>query len=207
VKDLAFHPRLVDPFYLAFINANILGFPVEEQEAIAGRFRETLPAYTDDLIVKMLRHSWRPAKVAAWVVAARPHQRFLPILAERLQREAAYAEHLCIALAAIGSHKAADILVAYLYALLPPTGYVEGFDEAISPDWALAALGVIDSESGSNRCREFLVPEGPWEQFVASRPLFGAQPSGGLSQARLGRLAGAQSLVPATLRFIRSHLS
>lgn len=206
--DLTFEPDLVEPFYLNFMNANILALPVEEQASIAARFRETLPSYSDDLLVAMLRSSWRPAKVAAWVIAARHDQRFVPALTEWILRAPWHTEHLCIALAALATDEAAVGLVTYLCTLLPPTGAVGAHDESVSPDWAIAGLSFVDSQLGSHRAASFLATGGPWHRFIESRPLlsFGSNPAA-IRDHWVTRLATAQSVLPDAVRFIESHLS
>lgn len=207
VTELAFHPELVAPFCQQFMNANVLALSGDARASLAARFRQALPSYSRDLLATMLRSSWRPAKVAAWVIAVRRDHAMVVTLAECLRKSPAYAEHLCIALAALGSQEAAQALVDYLASMLPPSGNVPGLDEKVSPDWAIAALAESDTHLGTQRAAELLAPDGPWDQFVASRPLLGANASPGLRESWSSRLASAQSLLPQALHFIRTELS
>ena len=155
----------------------------------------------------MLGAGWRPSKVAAWVVAARRDRAFTPALVAELKRAPGYAEHLCIALAALASTETAEGLAGYIRTLLPPAGSVPAVDETVSPDWALAALFQIDAQLGSAHAFEFIRSTGPWDRFVTSRAETGPGASPALAKRWEARLAAAKSALPEALRLLRSHLS
>ncbi len=192
--DYTFHPVLVAPFYLQFMNANVLSMPEDERGRLAAKFRETLPLYSDRDLRYMLRWSWRPAKVAAWVIATRGDRTFIPDLADHLANHV-YVEHICIALAALGGATAAEPLQVYLGSVLPPTGNSDPWEECISPDWALAALEHIDAPSA----RSWLEPAGPWERFLTV-----CDPR--LADPWKSRLEEAGEAIPRVMTFIHEEL-
>ncbi len=192
--DYTFHPILVAPFYLQFMNANVLLMPTHERARLIEQFRETLPLYSSKDLRYMLRSSWRPAKVAAWVIATRGDHAFVADLAEQLAKRD-HVEHICIALATLGGPSASEALHVYLASVLPPGGPSDPWEESISPDWALAALELMDAPSA----RSWLAPTGPWEQFLTA-----CHPR--LVDPWRRRLEAANETIPRAVSFIRQEL-
>lgn len=196
------------PCYLRLMNANIVHDSPEEQARFAVLFKAALPKYRDADLEAMLRSSWRPSKVAAWVVAARRDRSFLPLLAERATESPQHAEHLLIALTVLGGNEGADAVTDYLRQILPPGGTAWPIDEAVRPDDALAALALLDRRLGTDRASEFLNPDGPWDQFVESAAASCPESwRNRVVDAWNDRLEASRRDIPAAVDFIETYLS
>jgi hypothetical protein len=160
-----FHPKLVDPFYLHFMNGNIVADPFAGQrDAVIALFKQRLPEYTDEGLRAMLAESWRPAKVAAWVIGAERRRRYLPEIARRVLEQPAYAEHFCICLGRLGGEQALAALMSYLDGCASGALQFNPYDETVSPDWALCALEYLDAgraAAGESRWAVFLERQVP----------------------------------------------
>ena len=193
-ETYTFHPILVQPFYLDLMNAGLLARPKEKRDEVVEKLRQTLPLFSDDDIRGMLRSSWRPAKVAAWVIAARRDESFIPDL-ERHMKATHYMEHACIALATLGSAQALGVLQRYLRSILPPEKMPDCKDEAVSPDWALAAIELIKPEA----FHQWTAPTGPWTSFLREIGY-------GFEAHWQRRLQQARERLPQAVALIRNEL-
>lgn len=85
MSDLTFHPRWVKPFYGHLINPyNILSLSDRERAVLASQIIEIIPELDDRILREMLWESWRPAKVAAWIIGIRRLERFTEIIGQEL---------------------------------------------------------------------------------------------------------------------------
>lgn len=188
-------PDLVEPFYLHFMNANLLTPTAEEEgAALWERFRGVLPLYDDATLERMLVGGWRSSKVAAWAIAASGRIALTPSVTKALFASPGYVEHLCICLAVLGSAEAAAALMRYLEGCADGSLQVNAFDETVGPHWALAALESLEtgSEVPASGHRESL-----WARFVERQD---TRSRGSFVRGR----EEAMALLPRAVEWLRS---
>jgi hypothetical protein len=154
--------RLVEPFYLHFMNGNIVSItPPEERRSVMTLFAARLPEYSDDMLGAMFATGgWREAKVAAWAIAAGRRFSQRSTVARLLAERPGYAEHLCLALERLGGEESAGALIAYLVGCADGSLQRNEHDETVSPEWALSAMQSLDSTRST-------LAQDHWERFVA----------------------------------------
>ena len=164
MPDLTFHPTLVVPFYGHLMNGNIVTLtPSEERVRLWCEFREVMRTVSDDMLVAMLRSSWRPAKVAAWAIADRGRHGLLPEVARQLKQSPDHAEHLCICLARLGGEEALVALLGYAEACagVQLAGVLDS--DRLSTTWARCALRYLDAPDAGELFARFV--DGQPEKF------------------------------------------
>ncbi|MFD0997851.1 DUF6000 family protein [Ohtaekwangia kribbensis] len=95
--DYTFHPKYVEPYYLLLMNANF----IREPEKAPDLFRnlKLLSRELDNAQLSiMLKSSWRPAKVAAWIIGLSGRTELEEDLIQLMKYNASYCEHLIFAL-------------------------------------------------------------------------------------------------------------
>jgi hypothetical protein len=156
--------NLVDPFYMHFMNANILTTtPLEERAAVRELFRRRLPDYDDPTLKAMLNGGWRASKVGAWAIAAGDRVALLPDVASHLQSGAGYVEHCCIALACLGRAESVPPLTSYLERCADGSMQRNAVDDTVGPHWALAALQSLEAATAVPDADQ---REARWQQFL-----------------------------------------
>jgi hypothetical protein len=98
MTDYTFHPDYVDPYYLLLMNANFVSRP----EHIPGLFNglKKIEKELDNVqLTHMLRSTWRPSKVAAWIIGLYQKVELEDELINKLYNSPIYCEHLIFALA------------------------------------------------------------------------------------------------------------
>jgi len=162
--DWTFHPTLVEPFYLLVMNANVLSETEAKQAEFMKSLGQAAASVTDDELLEMLRSSWRPAKVAAWLIAIGKREQFVPHLEAMLLVRPDHAEHVCIALAALHAISSVDALQRYVdFCAEGKFAPGDELGERLSPDWAVAAIEHIGDASAALRAGS------GWTAFLAAQ--------------------------------------
>src|SRR5688572_128744 len=94
--DYTFHPVYVNPYYGLLMNANF----VRETEQVPKLFQglRTIEKELDDFqLISMLRSTWRPAKVAAWLIGLNRKRNLEEELFNEIRKRPLYCEHLIFA--------------------------------------------------------------------------------------------------------------
>lgn len=147
MTDWTFHPTLVAPFYLHFMGGNIVTTtPASERLTVLTEFRARATEVNDTQLREMLASTWRPSIVAAWYIAYLKRTVLLTEVEKTLLMRPSHAQHLCICLARLGDASASSTLLAYLERCASGQLQINEHDESITPEWALCALGHLDSD-------------------------------------------------------------
>jgi hypothetical protein len=168
MPDYTFHPRWVKPFYLELMGFNFLRLDSNQQAEFAASLREIFDELDDTTLREMNWSSWRPQKVAAWVIGIRRLKHVTELLGQELFRSPSYTEHLCFALARLGGPIATTALALYLEEYIKPADGSYLFMDRYSFQWTLAALIWIDEQEGTTTAQKYLEPGGLWEGFLAA---------------------------------------
>lgn len=110
----------------------------------------------------LLDGGWRARRTAAWLIAVGRRTEFRdPLGRLLLASEMPYAgQGYCVALTCFGTEADADLLAAYLDRYLPRPDL--HYDQGL----VLGALLCLDSALETDRAARFLVPDGPWQQWL-----------------------------------------
>ncbi|WP_433202692.1 DUF6000 family protein [Dactylosporangium sp. CS-047395] len=108
--------------------------------------------------------NWRPRLVAAYLIATGRRVQFRETLGELLlASEVCYSgKGYCVALAAFGTPRDAEILIAYLERYLPRA------ELRYDQDWAMGALVHLDRQLGTGHAERFLGTGGPWDGWAGA---------------------------------------
>lgn len=202
MSDWTFHPRYVEPFYLHFMNGNIVHEPPEVRTRLLTEFRLLSAELDDRQIGEMLESSWRSAKVAAWHVAYGRRAGLIPRIQALLIEQPAHVEHLCIALACVSHPETRAALLSYLEGCASGALLSHWDDEAVRPEWAVCVLRHLDAAGESPAADEL------WVQFLArlNRALSATSVPSRFETALLSswtrRLDGARKTLGATLALL-----
>ena len=151
--DYTFHPTLVEPFYGLLMAGNFLrpNIIVNHPE-FASNLKSTLPAYSNLDLRVMLQDSWRPQKVAAWVIGLKRMLSWEDDVAKVLLSSKAEAEHLVIAIILLRTENGANILEEYLISRFQDQEVdINSFDRlSLSIGWALSGWEMLREYSSNN---------------------------------------------------------
>jgi len=163
MTDYTLHPDYVAPYYLLLMNANF----VRESENIPGLFNglKKIEKELDNVqLTYMLRSSWRPSKVAAWIIGLYQKVQLEDELINTLHMAPMYCEHLIFALAFLNSENSISSIERHIQ--LETDSLKKNFDinriDRVSLDWAIVALGWLDKVNKTNRIEKTLHV---WEAF------------------------------------------
>lgn len=95
--DYTFHPKYVEPYYLMLMNANFIREP-EKAPDLFRNLRLLSHELDNAQLSIMLKSSWRPAKVAAWIIGLSGRKELEEDLIQLMKYNASYCEHLIFAL-------------------------------------------------------------------------------------------------------------
>jgi hypothetical protein len=150
MTDWTFHPTLVAPFHLHFMNGNLVTLStVDERRAILREFQARAREVSDSQLGEMLASSWRPSLMAAWYIAYLERVHFLPTIAQMLVTRPAHALPLLVCLSRLDGGASQDAVLTYLEGCATGELQVDGYDESITPDDAVCALEYMDPDVGS----------------------------------------------------------
>jgi len=163
MADYTFHPVYVDPYYSLLMNANFVREPEKVPELFNGL--KKIEKELDNVeLTYMLRSSWRPSKVAAWIIGLCHKVELEDELINTLHKSPSYCEHLIFALAFLNTDKS---IAGIEHHIQLQTDYLKKkFDlnriEQMRFDCAVAALGWLDKQNNTNRVEKSLQV---WETF------------------------------------------
>ena len=150
MTDLAFHPTYVDPYYLKLMNLNFLKNSDAEVSSLFDSLRQLGLELSDEMLVKMLNESWRPAKVAAWVIGLSNRKKLASEIRNGLQKPGTqYCEHLLINLLILDPLKCKEPIQSFLYQQFKyfiDTKNILIID-CLSIDWALSILSYLEKRA------------------------------------------------------------
>jgi hypothetical protein len=150
-----------DRRFMYLVAGNLLGLGGAAREQFGVRLVQDAREMADEELRALLTGGWRERLTAAWLVGIDRRVHLRRLIAELLLEDeiVSAGQGYCFALARFGSAEDADVLVAYLDRYLPVFGGHQ--------DWALGALLYLDVQHGTNRAAPFLVPDGPWDRWIA----------------------------------------
>jgi len=163
MADYTFHPLYVDPYYLLLMNANFVREPEKAPDLFNGL--KKIEKELDNVeLTYMLRSSWRPSKVAAWIIGICHKVELEDELINTLHKDPFYCEHLFFALAFLNTEKGIAGIERHIQL---QTDYLkEKFDliriEKMRFDCAVATLGWLDKQNNTNRVERALQV---WDTF------------------------------------------
>lgn len=162
--DYTFHPKYVEPYYLLLMNANF----IREPEKAPDLFRnlKLLSAELDNAqLAIMLKSSWRPSKVAAWIIGLSGRKELQEDLIQLMKYNASYCEHAIFALTLLDVE--AKVLEEYITDQMRKSEALPVMDiERFSFAWSMAALDWLsDKKNKDVRSDEFIRK---WQSFIAS---------------------------------------
>ena len=167
--QLAAYQRWVEPFYLELMNANFLRLDRDGRHRFADSFKAIMCELDDATLEAMLYESWRPAKVAAWIIGLRHLTYFVDVVGSELLRGPAYSEHLCISLTLLAVPDGANYLEQYVGRYLAPDAS-DFQSDMLAAGWAMAGLV---------RAKDWITSPDPQYDFKKSRA-GPADPAGGV---------------------------
>ena len=157
---LDFHPKYVEPFYL-----KLIGFSFMQKEDKYGpiTFLNSLKALRSELsnddILALLNHNWRPSKVGAWIIGLSQIQELKIELIKYLQNRPVYCEHVIINLCLFNTEEGNNAIVKYLedqlrsmlnFAQEKEVLQVVRIYDTHSISWAFGAIKYLDSINCTN---------------------------------------------------------
>ncbi|GEM_PF-2853069 len=155
LKNIDFHPKYVNPFYLGLMNLN---FAREEIVSNPLKFLKSVKALRNELnneeIIQLLNHNWRPSKVGAWIIGLCKIEELEFELIKYLNLRPTHSEHVIINLTIFNSKKGTKSLSEYvenqLSQILTLTKSKEEYNagsmfESNSLIWGFNALKYLDS--------------------------------------------------------------
>jgi hypothetical protein len=170
MTDYTFHPEYVDPYYLLLMNANF----VREPESIPGLFsglKKVEKELDNFQLTRMLRSSWRPSKVAAWIIGLYQKVELEDELIKTLNNTPTYCEHLIFALAFLNTENSIGSIESHIQ--LETDSLKENFQflriDIVSFDWAFAALSWLDKLNKTNRIENALHV---WDKFKKGMEIY-----------------------------------
>lgn len=168
MTDYTFHPVYVDPYYLLLMNANFVREPKRVTELFNGL--KKIEKELDNIqLTHMLRASWRPSKVAAWIIGLHRKMELEDELINVLHKNPIYCEHLIFALSLLNTEKSIDGIEKHIQ--LQTDSLKVKFDilriETMRFESALVALGWLDKQNKTNRAEKSLQVWGSFKKDVA----------------------------------------
>ncbi|MCH7309661.1 DUF6000 family protein [Acinetobacter sp. NIPH 1852] len=141
------HPKYVQPFYLEFMNGNIILISEAKRKVLWKAFTSCALELSDIEIIQMVNEGWRSEKVGVWTIALRKMNQFSDKILLRLLQYPNRTEHLCICLARLGGEQSYAGLLKYIEKCNDTVLENRCINEALQPEWAYAALNYLQPES------------------------------------------------------------
>ena len=115
-EELGFHDKYVIPFYGGLMNLNFTRREVcANPKAFLDSVRQLRIELTNDEILQLLNHNWRPSKVGAWIIGLCEISELKKDLIEFLDHRPTYCEHVIINLILFNSKDGNIALREYIY--------------------------------------------------------------------------------------------
>lgn len=170
MTNYTFHPDYVDPYYLLLMNANFVIRPDE----IPGLFNglKKIEKELDNIqLTHMLQSSWRPSKVAAWIIGLNQKVELEDELINTLHKTTVYIEHLIFALTLLNTEKSIGSIESFIQ--LKTDSMRKNFDwlrlDIMGFDWAIAAIVWLDKQNNTNKIEKTLQV---WDAFKKDSEVF-----------------------------------
>lgn len=157
MTDYTFHPDYVNPYYLLLMNANFVRYPAEIPGLFNG-LKKIEKELDNTQLTYMLRSSWRPSKVAAWLIGLYQKLELENELINTLHNSPIYCEHLIFALTFLNTETSISSIERHIQ--FRTDSLKEKFDfiniERMGFDCALVALGWLDKLNKTSRLERSL---------------------------------------------------
>jgi hypothetical protein len=162
--DYTFHPKYVEPYYLLLMNANFIRDPEKAPDLFRDLRQLSLELDNSQLSI-MLKSSWRPSKVAAWIIGLAGKKELEEDLIQLMKYNASYCEHAIFALTLLDVES--KVLEEYITDQIRKSEALPVMDiERFSFAWAIAALDWL-SDKKRNDVRSDKFTE-RWQSFIVS---------------------------------------
>jgi len=162
--DYTFHPKYVEPYYLLLMNANFIRDPEKAPDLF--RNLKLISSELDNAqLAIMLKSSWRPSKVAAWIIGLSGRKELEEDLIQLMKYNASYCEHVIFALTLLNAE--AKVMEEYITDQIRKSEALSVMDlERFSFAWAMAALDWLsDKKNVDVRTAEFTTT---WQNFITT---------------------------------------
>jgi len=157
MTDYSFHPDYVVPYYGLLMNANFVTEPKNIPVLFNG-LKKIEKELDNVQLTDMLKSSWRPSKVAAWIIGLYEKVELEDELINTLVKDRIYCEHLIFSLAFLNTENSIASIEKHIH--LETDSLRENFDlnriERVSFDWAIAAIGWLDKLNKTTRMEKTL---------------------------------------------------
>lgn len=167
-EELTFHPKYVAPFYMDLMKLNFLRKSDEEIKALFSSINHLSGDLSDEILIEMLNDSWRPSKVAAWVIGIAERTNLINELELFISEEGCYySEHVLLNLLILRGRDSSQIIKKFIiqqvnFIIRDGNKYEV---EKLSIDWAISILGYIDKEFETNNLNDIFSSK-EWAIFV-----------------------------------------
>ncbi|BCJ65693.1 DUF6000 family protein [Polymorphospora rubra] len=151
--------------YLDLLHGNFIHRPDGDQAEFISDLKHDAEQISDAELTFLLqidgRPEWRKRLTAAWLIGLSQRTQFRDSIGELLleSRVCFSGQGYCVALAAFGTQRDAELLIGYLDHYLPQV------DLRYDQDWALGALMHLDTSLGTHHADRYLASEGLWETW------------------------------------------
>ena len=161
----------VAPYYLAILHGNYYyQLSDDERFSFNKSVNNALLNINSEIVIQLLSGEWggwREQITGSWFCGIKGWSQFADIIGKELvESKMTYAgQGLSFALACFANEKSVHYLMEYLDVYLPQINLV--YDQ----DWVMPALMWVDEQNKTNYATRYLVPNGLWENYVASKSL------------------------------------
>ncbi|MEV6595754.1 DUF6000 family protein [Actinoplanes sp. NPDC051346] len=156
--------------YLDLLNGNFIDRPDGGSAEFISALKQDAEQVSDAELTFLLQiggfPEWRGRLTAAWLVGLGQRTQFRDSIGELLleSRVCFSGQGYCVALAAFGTQRDAELLIGYLDHYLPQV------DLRYDQHWALGALMQLDTRLGTRHADRYLAPDGLWDTWNKRYP-------------------------------------
>ncbi|MEU4162968.1 DUF6000 family protein [Actinoplanes sp. NPDC026670] len=156
--------------YLDLLHGNFISRPDADPAEFISDLKNDAQRISDAELTFLLQidglPEWRTRLTATWLIGLSQRTRFRESLGELLleSRLCFSGQGYCVALAAFGTQRDAELLTGYLDHYLPQV------ELRYDQDWALGALLHLDSSLGTHHADRYLAPDGLWDTWNKRYP-------------------------------------
>jgi len=166
MNELEFNSKYITPYYMDLMNLNFLNKSDNEIERLFNSLWLIHKELDDQVLIKMLKGSWRSSKVAAWVIGVSRRSNLLVEIVDKLKTSGIqYSEHLLLNVLILKENPQKHIR-SFLYQQID--FFIEINNvlalENLSIDWALSILNFIDKKDNTAIVQNILVSD-EWVKF------------------------------------------
>jgi hypothetical protein len=164
---LDFHPKYVTPYYGELMNLNFTSKSDNAIEILFHSIQSIAKEINDEMLITMLHATYRPSKVAAWIIGMDRRTHLIKELKMFVRKTGiVYSEHVLLNLSllkGINSIQTMNEFIARQINYYLNQGNIV-FLESSSIDWAISIVGYLDKNNDVNHLNQLYSSE-LWSNF------------------------------------------